>query len=622
MRNVETYLDIIRSRGQRGLPVDDFYRQLRNPEWFLQAYGKIYRNDGAMTPGATTETVDAMSLKKIRAIIDRLNREAYRWTPVRRTYIPKKNGKLRPLGMPTWSDKLLQEVIRCMMEAYYEPQFSEHSHGFRPRRGCHTALREIYFNWRGTVWFIEGDIRGCFDNIDHSVLLSILRERIHDNRFLRLIENLLKAGYLEEWKYHGTFSGSPQGGIVSPILSNLYLDRLDKFVEEALRPAFTRGKERKPNPEYQRLYFRSRYLCRTGREEEGRRLLKQAQQLPSRLLDDPEYRRLKYVRYADDFLLGFVGTRDEAEDIKSGLASFLREQLRLELSPEKTLITHARSENARFLGYDLCVTQDNRKHTNGRRSVNAVVSLRVPKDVIKAKCEPYQKSGQPIHRPELLGHSVFDIVAQYQSVYRGIVNFYTMAHNLRDLNRLKGVMQRSLTKTLAVKLRISVPKIYERLATTIETEHGPRRVLEVRIERHGKKPLVTRWGGISLAWKLDTTLFDREPVPMINMTELVQRLLADKCELCGSEDDVQVHHIRALKSLQRFDRSEKPLWARVMAARRRKTLVVCHACHRAIHDGRPTRTRNGMSNTGEPDDLKGSSPVRGGVVGKGPSSCK
>jgi len=594
MRNAETYLDIIRSRGQRGLPVDDFYRQLRNPEFFLQAYGKIYRNDGAMTPGVTDETVDGMSLKKIQAIIDDLDREAYRWTPVRRTYIPKKNGKLRPLGMPTWSDKLLQEVIRCLLEAYYEPQFSDHSHGFRPRRGCHTALREIYFHWRGTAWFIEGDIRGCFDNLDHSVLLSILREQIHDNRFLRLIENLLKAGYLEEWKYHGTFSGSPQGGIVSPILSNIYLDRLDRFVEQTLSPAFTRGKERKPNPEYARLHYRARYRRQTGREEEARELLKQAQQLPSRLLNDPDYRRLKYVRYADDFLLGFVGTRQEAEDIKSRLASFLWGHLRLELSEEKTLITHARSEKARFLGYELCVTQNDRKHTNGRRSVNAVVSLRVPKDVIKAKGEPYRKGGQPIHRPELLGHSVFDIVAQYQSVYRGIVNFYIMAHNVRDLRQLNWVMQRSLTKTLAAKLRISVPKVYERFATTIETEHGPRRVLEVQVERRGKRPLIARWGGISLAWKLDTTLFDREPVPMINMTELVQRLLANECELCGARNNVQVHHIRALKDLQKFGRSEKPLWARVMAARRRKSLVVCDACHRAIHDGRPTGTRNGV----------------------------
>lgn len=593
MRNAAIYLDIIRNHGQRGLPVEDLYRQLYNPALYLQAYGKIYRNDGAMTPGVTEETVDRMSLAKIQSLVEALHFERYRWTAVRRIYIPKKNGKLRPLGMPTWSDKLLQEVIRLLLEAYYEPQFSDHSHGFRPARGCHTALREIYYGWRGTVWFIEGDIRGCFDNLDHTVLLSILHDNILDNRFVRLIENLLKAGYLEDWKYHGTFSGSPQGGIASPILANIYLDRMDKFVEQSLIPQFNRGDERKPNPEYTQLYSRSRYLSRTGREEEARQLYKRAQQLPSRLLNDPEYRRLKYVRYADDFLLGFVGTRHEAEEIKHRLGTFLREQLKLELSEEKTLITHARSEKARFLGYNLCVTQDDRKHTNGRRSVNAVVSLRVPADVIQAKSAPYVKHGQPAHRPELLSHSVFDIVAQYQSVYRGIVNFYTMAHNLRDLSRLQWTMQRSLTKTLAAKLRISVPKVYDRYGTTIDTEHGPRRVLEVRIERGDKPPLIARWGGISLAWTPDGQICDLEPVPMINMAELVQRLLADQCELCGSQDNVQVHHIRALKDLQKPGRSEQPLWARVMAARHRKTLVVCGPCHRAIHEGRPTRSRQG-----------------------------
>lgn len=594
MRNAETCLAIVRTRGERGLPVDDLYRQLFNPEFYVQAYGKIYRNQGAMTPGVTPETVDGMSLKKVRGVIDALRSERYRWTPVRRTYIPKKGGKLRPLGMPTWSDKLLQEVVRMLLEAYYEPQFSDRSHGFRPGRGCHTALREVYYNWRGTVWFIEGDIKGCFDNIDHQVLLAILREGILDNRFLRLIENLLKAGYLEEWRYHATPSGTPQGGIVSPVLANIYLDRLDQFVETVLLPAHNRGKDRKPNPEYRSLYDRARYLERTGRTEEAHALHKQVQRLPSRLLADPDYRRLKYIRYADDFLLGYVGTRQEAEAIKQQLGDFLRTQLRLELSGDKTLITHARSEAARFLGYDLTVTQDDCKHTNGRRSVNGVVSLRVPKAVIEAKCQPFLRHGEPVHRPELVNHSVFDVVAQFQSEYRGVVNFYRMAHNLRDLSRLRCVMQGSLTKTLAAKLRISVPLVYKRYRAEIIAEDWSKKPgLEVRVERDGKPPLVARWGGISLAWKIDTELEDRPP-PFwsANTTELVQRLLADECELCGSRDDVQVHHIRALKDLDRKGRSEKPLWVKVMAARRRKTLVLCHRCHVDIHAGRPQQPRS------------------------------
>jgi len=204
MRNAETILEIIRERGRRGLPLERIYRLLFNPELYLRAYGRLYRKQGAMTHGATSETVDAMSLAKIDTLIEAIRNERFQWTPVRRTYIPKANGKLRPLGVPTWSDKMLQEVIRSILEAYYEPQFSPHSHGFRPQRGCHTALREVDQQWLGTRWFVEADVSRCFESLDHQVLLSILQEKIHDNRLLSLIANLLKAGYLENWKFNKT----------------------------------------------------------------------------------------------------------------------------------------------------------------------------------------------------------------------------------------------------------------------------------------------------------------------------------------------------------------------------------------------------------------------------------
>ncbi|MCL4531927.1 MAG: reverse transcriptase/maturase family protein, partial [Actinobacteria bacterium] len=280
MQNAEALLGIIRDRGSRGLPLERLYRQLFNRELYLLAYGRIYRNKGAMTPGTTPETVDGMSLAKIDAMIDELRRERYRWTPVRRTYIPKKSGKVRPLGIPTWSDKLLQEVVRLILEAYFEPQFSDHSHGFRPGKGCHTALREIHHNWVGTTWFVEGDIHACFDSLDHKVLLSILAERIHDGRFLRLIDELLKAGYLEDWKLHSTLSGSPQGGIVSPILANIYLDRLDSFVETTLLPMYNRGTRRRVNPTYSRMQSKSQRLRSQGRREEAAELRRQLRAMP------------------------------------------------------------------------------------------------------------------------------------------------------------------------------------------------------------------------------------------------------------------------------------------------------------------------------------------------------
>jgi group II intron reverse transcriptase/maturase len=589
MRTAETILAVIRERGRRGLLLERVYRLLFNRELYLHAYGKLYRNAGAMTPGTTPETADGMSLAKIDAVIEAVRLERWRWTPVRRVRIPKSNGKTRPLGIPTWSDKLLQEVVRMILDAYYEPQFSDHSHGFRPVRGCHTALGEIYRTWKGTAWFIEGDISGCFDNIDHSVLMSILAENIRDGRFLRLIANLLKAGYLEDWKHGVTLSGTPQGGNVSPVLANIYLDRLDKYVEQTLLPAHNRGTERKRNPAYTHLLWKMRYQERIGHREEAEALRQQLQRLPSKDQSDPDYRRLRYVRYADDFLLGFTGPRKEAEEIKTRLGEFLRDHLKLELSEAKTLVTHARSDAARFLGYEVVVLHDNRRHDRrGKRSINALIGLKVPADVVRSHCARYLRHGKPIHRTERLNDSVYSIVAQFQQEYRGVAEYYRLAYNLHRLTDLPWVMERSLAKTLAAKLGTSVNQVLDRYQTVVPTEHGPKKVLQVVVERgEGRKPLVAHWGGISLARRMDAILDDQPRRVWNGYTELEQRLLADECELCGSRYRVEVHHIRALNDLRRKGWAEPPEWVKVMAARRRKTLVVCKTCHESIHHGRP-----------------------------------
>ena len=233
--------------------MEGIYRQLFNPQLYLLAYGRIYSNKGAMTPGPDAETADGMTMGKIERIIDAVRHERFRFRPVRRHYIPKKDGRKRPLGLPSWSDKLLGEVMRLLLEAYYEPQFSDHSHGYRPGRGCHTALREVAETWTGTSWFIEGDISQCFDRLDSRVMLETLGEKIHDNRLLRLVGQMLAAGYLEDWVWNATLSGVPQGGVLSPCLSNIYLNRLDTFVETVLIPGYTRGVLRKHNPEYQKV---------------------------------------------------------------------------------------------------------------------------------------------------------------------------------------------------------------------------------------------------------------------------------------------------------------------------------------------------------------------------------
>jgi len=300
MQDADTILAVYQKRGAKGLPLENVYKHLLDPELYLRAYGKIYRNAGAMTKGTTRETVDGMALQRIHNIIGLLKLERYKWTPVRRVMIPKANGKTRPLGIPTWSDKLVQEVMRTLLEAYYEQKFSNRSHGFRPDRGCHTALRQVKETWTGTVWFIEGDIKGCFDNIDHQVLLEIIRRDIHDNRLLRLIDGLLKAGYMEDWQYHDSTSGTPQGGIISPLLANICLNELDKYVEDVLMPAYTKGGERKRNGRWHSLGTLLRKARKRNDPERVKRISEERRKLPSYDPYDPEFRRLRYVRYADD----------------------------------------------------------------------------------------------------------------------------------------------------------------------------------------------------------------------------------------------------------------------------------------------------------------------------------
>src|SRR6266700_3965879 len=515
MQSAKAYLELIRERGKKGLPLERIYRQLFNQDLFLMAYGKISRNKGAMTHGVTGETPDGMSLAKIDAIIEALRHERYQWLPARRTYIPKKNGKKRPLGMPVWSDKLVQEVIRLILEAYYEPQFSDHSHGFRPERGCHTALREIYNSWTGTTWFIEGDISAFFDKLDNELLLSTLSEHVHDGRFINLMRELFNAGYMEDWTFNQTLSGVPQGGLVSPILSNILLDKLDKYVETVLIPKYTRGVKRKANPEYTRLMNSSQLQRRRGNPREAEHLRNQAQELPTQDMNDPQYRRLRYVRYADDFLLGFIGPRSEAEEIKQALRDFLRDELKLELTEEKTLITHARTEAARFLGYEGIVLQGDEKRAiwdgKDRRSINGRIGLQIPKGVLEEKIKDYTRNGKPVHRKGLQNEDEYTIINTYQQEFRGLTNYYRLAYNMHTFKKLKWVMEISLVKTLASKSQITVPKAYEKYGAEIEGEGQKRKALRAVAPTpdKSKKPLAATWGGISLSWNIKATIEDR-----------------------------------------------------------------------------------------------------------------
>jgi group II intron reverse transcriptase/maturase len=582
MREDLKAVEIISERGKTGKQVERIYRMLRNRELFLTAYSNLYANQGALTPGIDPDdTIDGMSVDKIDSIIQQLETGTYQWQPSRRVYILKSNGNLRPLGLPGWKDKLLQEAIRILLTAYYEPQFSKHSHGFRPKRGCHTALKEIAITWRGTAWFIEGDIKGCFDNINHEILLEIIGRNIKDNRFIKLLKEMLEAGYLEDWQYNPTYSGTPQGGVISPLLSNIYLNELDKFVEEILMPKYHRPELKKVNPEHNRLTYAIGVARKKGEPVEE--LIRERLKIPY-YDQNSDWRMLHYVRYADDFLLGFKGPREEAENIKAEIKSFLMARLKLTLSEEKTLITHASTEKARFLSYEIGMdTDENRTSQDGIRTLTKTPMFRIPPDVIKKWMDRVSRNGKSIHRSELLNRPDYDIVQTYDAELRGIVNYYTMAVNVTKLYSVKNRMMESLAKTLASKHKSSVKRVYRK--HIYSTDEGLK-AIKVVVTREGKPNLTATFGAQPIRYQRTGNIKDSPEGFYNGRTQLIERMQAEECELCGSKTKIEVHHINKLKDYRsKFKGKEAPNWLKVMMQMMRKTLVVCHECHVAIHNG-------------------------------------
>lgn len=599
MQKAHQVLQAIRKLGEKRLPLTRVYRCLFNPELYLMAYAKIYRNQGATTPGTVEDTADGMSMGRIEVIIDALRSERFTFRPSRRGYVDKKNGGKRPLGLPNFTEKLVQEVLRMVLEAYYEPRFRESSHGFRTGRGCHTALTSLHHRFRGSKWFIEGDIRGCFDNIDHEVLLTILSRNIHDGRLLNLIRKSLKAGVLEDWEYKPTCTGTPQGGIVSPILANIYLHELDTYIEDVLIPQYTRGKRRERNPEYRAVTYQLDRARKRGDKKAQQYLEQQMRSLPSKVNDAPDFRRLMYVRYADDFILGFAGSKAEAETIKADIGLFLRDRLHLELSAQKTLITHAREGKARFLGYAVSiyhadhVTTRRKDSQTRQRSANSRVRLGVPYGLTTKLAQPYQRNGEPMSELSLLAFSDAHIIQTYQERFRGIAEYYKFAVDRCHLSSLKNVMQAALAKTLAHKYKLSVSAVYQKYRAPMTINGQTYQTFQVKVPTSKGERLIY-WGAVPLKVIKPSNQTVIVDVPYREQwknwhSDLIQRLQANTCELCGTKGKCEVHHVRKLADLKSRwrGRKDKPFWVTRMIAMQRKTLVVCHPCHVDLHAGRP-----------------------------------
>lgn len=585
MRPTETVLNVLSERGKNHKPVERLHRQLYNIGLHEMAYGQIYANRGATTRGVNDNTLDGTSRKRFERTIERVKTGTYKWNPTRRTYIPKRGGKLRPLGIPTGDDKQLQTAMKILLESYYEPQFSERSHGFRQGRGCHTALIQVRQKFKGAAWFIEGDIKGCFDNIDHKTLIEILAENIKDSKFLRLVKSLLKAGYMEKEMKYDTFSGTPQGGVISPLLANIYLNELDKWVEQELMPCYNRSHKergrRRSNLEYMRLHTATGRAKRKGDFETAKMLRKTMKTIPAQRVNDSKYRKLEYIRYADDFILGFAGPKKEAEEIKERISRFLKDKLNLEMSQEKTLISHAKTKKARFLGYDIGI-----QYSQSKRSVNGKVWFGIPREVVSEYVRKYTRKGKATHRAYMLHKSDYQIVRDYQAEYRGVVNYYCMAHNINKLSKVRWVCETSLLKTLANKHKTSVNKTAQKYANTRKVGKNTYKVFQAEQQRDGKKPLISYYGAVPLKRNpLPTRIIDNLEEVHGRGFETINRLRADKCEMCGTGGPVEMHHHERMKKVHKKGKKSLPAWKVKMIAMRRKTLATCWPCHYAIHNG-------------------------------------
>lgn len=604
MQNSEIVLyNLSKQANKQNYYYDRLYRNLFNKDFYYKAYCKIYSNKGSATKGIDDDTADGFGEETIFKIIELLKNEAYQPKPVRRTHIPKANGKTRPLGIPSFTDRLVQEICRMLLEAIYEPTFSRHSHGFREKHSCHTALMDIKNTFRGVNWFVEGDIKGYFDNIDHHILIKILRNRISDERFIRLIWKFLKAGYVEDWRYQKTHSGTPQGGIISPILANIYLNEFDNYVIKELKEKFDIGepKKRKRSSEYRKYEARngklSKKINQTENETERKSLIQKYKENKKKLLTIPYYepknegyKSIKYVRYADDFLIGINGSKEDCHKIKQEIGTFLKEKLNLEMSEEKTLITHS-EKPARFLGYEIKIRSEfsTKRDKNGltKRWYNGSVQLLIPKGTIekviverKMVKDINAKKWDIVHRPALQGLSDLEIVQLYNAELRGLYNYYSLAENVAaKMWQLRYVMEYSCLKTLAGKYKTSVRKMKKKYS------QGKHWGIKYQTKREEKIAYFYK-DGFKTQKPNQSNTIDTKPNVYVYQckTELEQRLKANQCEMCGDDSPstvFEIHHVNKVKNLK-----GKAFWELIMISKQRKTLVVCKSCHVKIHNGK------------------------------------
>lgn len=571
------------------------YRLFYDKELFIIAYEKLKSNKGSLTRASTRETMDGMSISRIEKLIDSMKSEKWQPRLARRILIPKSNGKSRPLGIQGPEEKLVQEVMRMILEAIYDTDFSTYSHGFRANKSCLTAMDQIRKNFDGVSFVIEGDFSKCFDSFNHEILVNIIRKRISDQKFINLIYKLLKAGYLQinrptSYSVVYPHMGTPQGSIVSPMFANIYLHELDIFIMDLItsHEKTTRPKKNPNANQYLTGVKRlNRELATVNDPAKRKDLLKEITRLQLEKIKIPSIRetvKIYYVRYADDWIIGINGPISLAKKLKKRISEFTQTSLDIELNIEKTHITDIRNGGTvHFLGYNLKLQKrgrvikrfDSNGHKFYKGSTGHKIKLLLPcKKLVsslynKGYCD---ENGFPLAYKKW---SIFDdhlIVRAFNTVRAGLINYYCLVDNSSQFFRLDYILRYSLAKTLAQRHKKSMSAIFKKHGKIIKVEYNDSKGKTV-------KTSMPKFRSFKPSLKAMPSV---DPFK-VHMGRLTRSRLKNPCLICHSSESVEMHHIKHVR--KNGKRTGERTFTAFMGLINRKQVPVCAECHRHIHKG-------------------------------------
>ncbi len=573
----------------------ELFRILHKDDIWLSAYEKVRSSSGSMTPGVNSDTAESFNIKKLKNIKDLVITEKYTPLPVKQIYIPKPNGKKRPLGLPTFSDKIVQECVRLILDAIYEPTFYENSFGFRTNRGPHNALKYIEENFRWCSYVIEGDIKEAYPSISHEKLISILKEKISDERFINLIRKFLKAGILQDRNIQYSHFGTPQGSVVSPLLANIYFDKLDKEVIKLSKQIFV-PKVNKRNTIHKNLSYKiSRKFSELHDIQDKKSILykdtlkeikdlKQHQRsIPSLVKQGVE---IKYVRFADDWVIGINGPFRLTTKILTYIQKYLKEELALTLSPEKTKITCLHRGTFSFLGYDIFIPR-NRPITKVKgiiRRGNSLLRLEPSIDKIQKSLKnsgfitTLGKGYRPTSKKSITTLEDHVIVSYFRSVWLGLYNYYSGSTNRTLLLYIQFLLIRSCAMTLGHKHRKSSKYMFDKYGKNLNFNISEKKTLDTKLLGSVSFPILNIGKLSTRKWNINENFKDpfSQKINKISRSNLLKN-----CLLCKSKIDIEMHHVKHIRK-----RGKKYIgFHEQMSLINRKQIPVCRECHNMIHTG-------------------------------------